>query len=134
MNWVEAFEQRYRTRLDEYAQEIKRDFAGVSATVYSKPGGTATPIPGHDLGISCVLSKVAATDPDVLDLMITIQDLKTAPEIAALDVTWGHPSGHMELDLQPAPTPLTQNSFERIDAALPQLYAALRQALTKGKP
>jgi hypothetical protein len=54
--------------------------------------------------------------------------------IQSADVVWGYPSGQIEAELLPPQGELTLEHIEEVAERLPELFAALRQAIRRGCP
>lgn len=82
-------------------QRLRAGHPRVRLTIYDSPTGSLTEWQGHDIEIDCLLEKAALEEPDNVALSVALCRLNTTPMIAAADVTWGHPRGHVEASLHP---------------------------------
>jgi hypothetical protein len=133
-DWVARLEQRLLPQLGAIADELAAEFPAVDISVYCGPVGNLTEWQGHDFGIDCVFDRAKAEVSDNLALTIDLAHLTTRPQLTGLDVYWGYPDATHELALISDPVDLDDAALDRIEAALPQLVAALRSALARGRP
>jgi hypothetical protein len=73
-------------------------------------------------------------DPDLVDLVVGVKHLTTKPQLEDLYVCWGHPSGHVEVDLLHTPIVLDEAAWRLAEEAIPTLVEALRTAIRRGRP
>jgi hypothetical protein len=92
-----------------------------------------TTSPGHSLGISCLLKHANSDLPDEIVLEIVCSNLKSDPAINA-DVVWGHPSGYVESEVYPESVPVTEESLNAVETALPKLISVLKASIERGMP
>jgi hypothetical protein len=130
MSWVARLEERLQPHLTAIADELAAEFPSMEISVYGGAVGSLTEWQGHDFGVECVFPGVA----DNVALAIEVAQLTTRPQLTGLDVAWGYPSGHFEISLVTDPVDLDDAALARIDAALPELAAALRAAVARGRP
>src|SRR5580692_2444693 len=70
--------------------ELSPQFANVSFSI-----GNHGNEPNGYLSLSALFTEASLDDPDLLELVISINTLNPSTKINA-DVCWGHPSGHVE--------------------------------------
>jgi hypothetical protein len=118
--------QRILPVLEGWAGRLRAEFPHITAT--------ASGLGGHGLALSCVLPDVAPDLPDVVTLRISLGNPGEALMIRSAAVVWGPPSAHIEAELQPPRGGLTPERLEQFAERLPDLFAALRQAIRRGHP
>ena len=90
---------------------------------------------GRDgLALECTLPDPAPDMPERVTLAVTLRDREGTPTIQSAEVVWGHPSGHIEAQIEPPCGELTPELIEQVADGLPELFAALRQAIRRGRP
>ena len=129
-------ERRILPMLERAAENLRGEFPAARIHTEADSVGSLTALQGHMVAISCI---VADDDrprevPDLVDLVVGIQHLTSEPELANLYVCWGHPSGHIELELLTHPIPLDKKAWELAETAVPKLVHALREAVSRGSP
>jgi hypothetical protein len=134
---VEDLDWRFLPRLEAEADRLRREFPQHTFWTGSRSSGPRTGLPFsfHSVYIDCMIPDVDdRTRPDDLCLEIRARHIATEPLLDTADVCWGHPSGHLEIDLLPKPVPADGEHLDRIESQLPALLAALRRALERGRP
>jgi hypothetical protein len=116
-------------RLRECEQSLREKFPSVDVSFYEGEVGQLTDYRGYHLGLECVLAEAAPEAPSCLALEISVRGKDTSPELDAADVAWGHPDGRVLADLLHQPVPLTKEQIETLAARIPELCAAMDQAL-----
>lgn len=132
--WVHRIGERVLPVLRAIAEDIARQHPDVDVDVWDAPVGSLTELQGHDFGVECMFSDRPPQESDNVALSIGIARLTTRPQLMTLDVCWGHPSGHLEIDLVSSPIDLDDDALERIADALPALADALKIAVARGRP
>jgi hypothetical protein len=131
---MQELRDRLSVPLDALRVEVAREFPDVRVTLVSGPVGSAGPRPGFHIGLSCLLPDVAASQPDLVDLVVSLTEVSTTPRIVSADVCWGHPSGRIELEVFSEPVDLTEEALATLEQELPRLGSALKAALRRGRP
>jgi len=132
---IATLERRLLPRLQSAAQDLRREFPAVRIRTESSSVGGKTSLQGHHVAISCIVADDRPREePDLVDLVIGIRHLTTNPELESLYVCWGHPSGHIELELLDNPIPLDDAAWAAAEAAVPKLVDAMREAIARGRP
>jgi hypothetical protein len=85
------------------------------------------------LSLSCLLQNRLPEEADLVELVVELNLLKTAPTIQA-EVVWGHPSGRIEIGAFSDPVGFSKLALEKTRLALPKLLDALEQAIERGAP
>lgn len=134
-------ERRILPLLETAATRLRSEFPTVNIGTESHPVGSLTTLQGHMAAISCLLVEiekrvpdVSRAEPDLVDLVVGVKHLTTEPQLADLYVCWGHPSGHVEIDLLPTPIVLDEAAWRLAEDAIPTLIEALRTAIRRGRP
>ena len=129
-------ERHFLPILEQAAEYPRSEFP--AARIHTEAGsvGSLTTLQGHMVAISCVVAddNRPREVPDLVDLVVGVQHLTTEPELADLCVCWGHPSGHIELELPVDPIPLDDQAWKVAESAVPRLVEALRNAIARGRP
>ncbi|NMO18149.1 hypothetical protein HPC49_14170 [Pyxidicoccus fallax] len=120
--------------LEEQVRQLQLEHPGVAISVWDSPVGSRTTYQGHCLGIDCVLANQGSNEPDNVALELSVKHLDREPLIDAAIVGWGHPSDHVEADLVVEPVAFSEEQLRRVLDRLPELIAALRRALHRGRP
>ena len=115
-------------------QQLQRRHADVRISVWDGHVGQLVDWHGYVARIDCVLTTADPDRPDTVALCVSLAHLDETPTIHDADVAWGHPSGHIEASLFPAPVPFSEETFGALLARLPELVAALDRALERGGP
>jgi hypothetical protein len=138
---VMELERRILPLLETEADTLRAEFPTANIGTESHSVGSLTSLQGHMAAISCLLVEAekrtpdrSRTEPDLVDLVVGVEHLTTEPRLADLYVCWGHPSGHVELDLLPAPIALDEAAWRLAEKAIPLLVEALRTAIRRGQP
>jgi hypothetical protein len=138
---VIELERRILPLLRTAASTLRDEFPTVNIGTESHSVGSLTTLQGHMVAISCLLVEpkkrtpdLSRTEPDLVDLVVGVEHLTTEPRLADLYVCWGHPSGHTELDLLPAPITLDEAAWRFAEGAIPALVDAVRTAIRRGQP
>jgi hypothetical protein len=131
-NWTQELQDRLAAPLRVLAAEIAGEFPSVRVVE------SFSTLPARSnsclLGLSCILAATRPSQPDLVDLSISVTDLTTTPRIDSADVCWGHPSGWVELEVFEEPVVLTDEAVGKLREQMPNLAAALRRALRRGRP
>ena len=133
MNVVQDAERRFLPAMHALAAQINQRFEHVRAGIWSSPLGSLTEFQGHDLGVDCVIRDVPADHPGSIALQLVFCHLTYSPKVEAF-VCWGYPSGYVDAEVCAAPVELSEATMATIEAAFPQLSAALLAALERGHP
>ncbi len=120
--------------LQAWAKELQPAYPNVLVQVWDSPVGQLTEWQGHDFGIECLFKDVGTHESDNVSLSIVLSHLDKAPMIESADVVWGHPDGHVEVSIVPAPVSFSEESFGAVLARLPDLFAAPERAVKHGGP
>jgi hypothetical protein len=138
---VVELERRILPLLKAAASSLQGEFPTVIIGTQSLSVGSQTAPQGHMAAISCQIVEtekrrpdLSRTEPDLVDLVVGIKHLTTEPQLERLYVCWGHPSGHTEVDLLPAPIVLDEAAWRLAEEAIPALVDALRTAIKRGRP
>ena len=141
MDVAKELESRLMPMLEVAASTLRSEFPTANIRTESHPVGSLTDLQGHYVAISCLLvepdsrvTEMKRTQPDLVDLVIGVQHLTTEPELSELYVCWGHPSGHIELELLHAPIPINEAAWGRAVDSVAPLVDALRTAIRRGQP
>jgi hypothetical protein len=129
---VAELERRLLPYLTEAARQIELDFPAARARASSTPVGSLTEYQGHTVWLECWFPDGGV--PDGLGLAVTVRHLTTAPELDQAYVAWDHPSGACEIDLIQSPIPYSTESLAALEGRLGELVAAVRRAVSRGKP
>jgi hypothetical protein len=76
----------------------------------------------------------APDEPDNVALDVGLAHLDTTPLIHWADVVWGSPHAHVEAHLFPEPVVFSEENLGEVLRRLPELLAALQEALRRGRP
>jgi hypothetical protein len=120
--------------LQAWGQELAGVHPDAMISIYDWPVGELTDWYGHDIGIECTFKNAAPEWPDNLALSVLLKHLNKKPSIVSADVVWGHPSGHIEASVLPAPVEFSTERLAELVARLPELFAAFKQAIQRGRP
>jgi hypothetical protein len=132
---VATLERRIRPLLEAAANDLRAAFPTARIRTESSSVGSKTSLQGHHVAISCIVADdLPREKPDLVDLVVGIRHLTTEPELESLYVCWGHPSGHVELELLEEPIRLDEVAWAAAEAAVPRLVNALRTAVARGQP
>jgi hypothetical protein len=107
------------------------------SSVFAYPVGSATSYQGFHVGISCLLSGVADSEPDEVSLVFSACHLNGQPRLNA-EVAWSN--GHVEAELSHGASSsehwpfATPERHKEILAELPRLIAILVQSAQRGRP
>ena len=134
MNVIQELESRFLPTLQRITSEIEIEFPQIRLYVWSTPIGFSTAYQGHSLGIECILPDISPDLPDNLALIISVKHLTTMPQIDAVGVCWGHPTGYVEIELFPDGCIYSNTALDKIERGLPKLLEQLRVALKRGQP
>ncbi|HEY1246463.1 MAG TPA: hypothetical protein VGF29_16685 [Hyphomicrobiaceae bacterium] len=118
--------QRILPVLQGWAGRLQAEFPHITAT--------ASDLGSHGLALACVLPDVAPDLPNVVTLRVSLGNSGEALVVHSAAVVWGPPSAHIEAELQPSHGELTPERLEAFAERLPELFAALRQAIRRGRP
>jgi hypothetical protein len=118
--------QRILPVLQGWAGRLRAEFPHVTARV--------SDLGSRGLALECTIPDAAPGLPDLVTLRISLRSSDGTPMIQSADVAWGHPSGHVEARLQPPRGELALELVEQVAEQLPELFAALRQAIRRGRP
>jgi hypothetical protein len=118
--------QRILPMLQGWAGRLKAEFPHVTARV--------SDLGSRGVALECTLPGVAADRPDRLALGVSLRCSDGRPVIQSAAVVWGPPSGRIEAETEPPRGDLTPERIEQIAERLPDLFAALRQAIRRGCP
>jgi hypothetical protein len=127
---VQILEQRFLKRFRDYAAQLEIDFVHVRATARSYSVGSLTPFQGHTISLECFFPDASPEESDNVAICIGVKHLKTEPMLCNASVEWGEHGG-TELDLLEEPLPCSPEAIETIEAAVPQLFDALRTAIAR---
>jgi uncharacterized protein DUF6881 len=132
---VATLERRIRPLLEAAAKDLRAAFPRARIRTESSSVGSKRSLQGHHVAISCIVADdLPREKPDLVDLIVGIRHLTTKPELESLYVCWGHPSGHIELELLDEPIRLDEVAWAAMEAAVPRLVNALRTAVARGQP
>jgi hypothetical protein len=120
--------------LQSWTQSLKADHPRIAVDVFDLPVGSATDYQGHTIGIACTFPPRERGEADHVALAIVLKHLHTTPKIDSADVAWGHPSGHLEVDILPAPVDFSGGRLADLIAQLPKLRDGLQRAIRRGQP
>jgi len=120
--------------LRTWQQQLQKRHPDVRVSVWDGHVGQLVDWHGYVAGIDCVLTNAEPDRPDTVALSVRLAHLDETPTIHDADVAWGHPSGHVEASLFPAPVPFSEETFGSVLARLPELVSALDRALDRGGP
>jgi hypothetical protein len=129
----------FMPRLKEVESRLKAALPGAAVSVFFGSIGSATSFNGAHLGIECLLPQRADDQPDNVAFTITFCHMDREPRLAA-DVSWGHPSGHIEASLsgQEGPSdrwpPADQDRIAELNEKAPHLLQVFEQAAQRGHP
>src|SRR5262245_58960431 len=126
MNPASQLGQRILPMLQGWAGRLKAEYPAVRAS--------ALDLGRNGVALDCILPRVALGLPDHVTLAVTLRDREGTPTIQSAEVVWGHPSGHIEAQIEPPCGELTPELIEQVADGLPELFAALRQAIRRGRP
>ena len=115
-------------------QQLQARHPDVRVSVWEGPVGQLIDWHGYVAGIECAFSTTDADRPGNVALWVRLAHLDETPTIHDADVEWGHPSGHVEASIFPAPVTFSEETFASVLARLPELVAALDRALERGGP
>jgi hypothetical protein len=87
-----------------------------------------------ELFLDCMIGERPRGEPDDITLGITLDLSSAAPRFHSADVCWGHPSGQIVGEIAVRGIPYTDESLAVVEAGLPALFAALREAILRGSP
>jgi hypothetical protein len=132
VDWTPELQHRLAAPLRVLAAELSVEFPGVRVVEFF----SALPARSNGclLGLECFLAAAPPSQPDLVALSISVVDLTTAPRIDSADVCWGHPSGCVELEVFEEPAVLSEDALRKLREQMPNLGAALRNALRRGHP
>ena len=130
---VRQLENRIKPLLDRGVGAIKAEFPGVSCSLVSYPVGTSTHFQGHGIAVQCLVP-ASGHEPDAVALEVVIRALDIQPRFAAAEVSWGDPSGVVELSLGVDGLIIDESSLDLLERGVPLLLDALRGALRRGRP
>ena len=120
--------------LQAYAQQLRAEHPDLNINVYDWSVGDRTDWQGHAIGLECLIGDAMPELPDNVALAVELCHLHKTPKISSADVTWGHPSGHIEAELLADPIRFSPESLTEIVDRLPELFIALQQAVRRGQP
>jgi hypothetical protein len=124
-------------RLRQVALDLGQSLSRAEVSVFYGPVGTATKHQGLQIGIECIFSDPAASEPDNAAFMVSACHLDREPRLTA-DVCWGHPSGHVEACIDDGSSeqwPLaTPCRISEIITQTPRLLSAFAVAARRGHP
>jgi hypothetical protein len=83
--------------------------------------------------VSCFFPDATPDLPDQVVLEICIGDAWGSHPTVAADVVWSHP-GQLEASLLPDSAPASEPTLRRIEAELPELVDAWKDAIRRGRP
>jgi hypothetical protein len=124
--WLDALRERFEHEMGEL-----RAIPSVDVRVYSAPVGSCTDFQGHDVRVEVTLA-----DGESLALSVMAAYLTTVPRLCA-DVSWSH--GNLVArtwDVESAaewPVASKQH-VEYLERDLVRLFAAMREAIGRGRP
>jgi hypothetical protein len=127
---VQTLEERFLNRFRDDAAQLEMDFVQVRATARSYSVGSLTPFQGHTISLECFFPAASPEESDNVAICIGVKHLKTEPMLCNASVEWGEPGG-TELDLLEEPLPCSPEAIGIIEAAIPQLFEALRFAVSR---
>lgn len=136
---VEQLQQFVLPLFRESANDLATALPGIHCSVGAQAVGSNTSYQGFQFSLSCLLPNREASLPDEVALVVDLCHLDRVPRLCAA-VVWGHPSGKSEASLCPEALSseewphVTQELFAELEAKLPALVAALRQAALRGGP
>ena len=130
MDVIQTLEERFLKRFRNYAAQLEMDFVRVRATAHSLSAGSVTPLQGHTICLECFFPDASPEESDNVAICIGVKHLKTEPVLCNASVEWGEPGG-TELDLLEEPLPCSPEAIGIIEAAVPQLFEALRVAVSR---
>jgi len=132
---VATLERRILPLLEAAAKDLRAAFPTARIRTESSSVGSKTSLQGHHVAISCIVADDLPREKrDLVDLIVGIRHLTTEPELESLYVCWGHPSGHIELELLKEPIRLDEVAWAAAEAAVPRLVNTLRSAVARGQP
>ncbi len=136
---VEQLQQSVLPLLHQSATDLATAVPGLLCSVSAEAVGSNTSYQGFQFSLSCLLPDRNASVPDEVALVVDLCHLDQVPRLSAA-VVWGHPSGASEASLRPEALSseewphVTQELITELEARLPALVAALRQAAMRGVP
>jgi hypothetical protein len=134
MSPVRELRTRVQPILQNWGDRLRADHPDVRTNVFDASVGSTTDFQGHVIGIDCLFTSSAADKADNVALEIVLSHLHETPMIVCADVTWGHPSGHVEAELLPNPIEFSQEHLADLIERLPALFVALQGAVRRGHP
>jgi len=134
MDCVGELRARLLPLLRQWERQLSAEHPEVDVTVWDRPVGSLTQWQGHDIGLNCLLPNAAPDQPDNVALSVGLNHLNGTPMLCSADVVWGHPSGTVESDVLPGPVPFSADALDDVLTHLPELLAALQDALRRGRP
>lgn len=118
-----------------WEQELRAEHPDFIIKIWDGPVGKLTDWQGHDIGIECMFTNAAPGSSDNIALTVNLKHLNhPMPLIESADVVWGHPSGCVEASLLTAPVEFSPERLAEVVGRLPDLFAALKQAVRRGRP
>jgi len=120
--------------LQIWEQELRREYTDVTINIYDWSVGSRTDWNGHSIGIDCIFKESAPDSPDNLALEVSLKHVNKAPSLVSADVVWGHPSGYVEASVLPECVEFSPDHLAELSKRLPELFAALKQAIRRGRP
>lgn len=120
--------------LQIWEQELRSEHPDVTTNIYDWAVGNLTDWNGHDIGIECILNDVAPDSADNLALSVSLKHLHKTPSFVSADVVWGHPSAYIEASILPECVEYSPDHLAKLIKQLPELFAALKQAIARGRP
>lgn len=118
--------------LQNWKQELDRDYPGLTTTIGDTRVGGHTEFQGHIVGIEFMLESVSPELPDNVALLVTFNASQGKLSIHSADVVWG--DGHVEADLFSTPANFDSGHMVQFIEQLSALLAPLKQAIRRGRP
>jgi hypothetical protein len=129
---VQTLESRLLPQLNSFVAMLADNYSKATFRIFSRSVEHAD-YQGHQIGISCILPDVLASEADLIDLSVGIRNCSGNPQITA-NVVWGHPTGQVEAEFSSSGMALTDEMLEGLVDKMPLLYEAFEKAMQRGRP
>jgi len=127
---TERVESKCRPQLEEASIRLANQFPAIRTRVSSFLNRAGTT---HVLSLECVFPDADESEPDLLALCITTERTNSITSIDA-DVSWGAPSGYVEISAFEHPQEASSEAIEAIHSGLPSFFDLLERLIIQGKP
>lgn len=118
--------------LQDWEQELRREYPDVTTIICDSSIGSATDWNGHNIGIECLLKESRPDLPDNVALLVSLRHLHKTSSIVDADVCWGN--GYIEASVLPACVEFSRDHLADLIKRLPELFTTLKQAIRRGRP